>query len=78
MVRELYDENECVEYNRNIILAMTRKFYTNLYAEKLSVFNEDTKNLFFKNVKKLSKNGRKACEGKITKDECLKVLNAMK
>ena len=76
VIRELYDKESKIISNKNVILKIIRAFYEKLYSTEKR--NIDDASSFFNNIPRLSDESRELCEGKVTKDECYKMLKEMK
>ena len=76
VIRELYLESGEITRDKNEILKRIKIFYEQLYS--LRNDRDQNDGLFFNNILKLSEQNRELCEGKMTKDECFKVLKEMK
>ena len=76
VIREIYDENDVKITGKSEILKSIKSFYENLYSERK---RKDSNNInFFDNITKLQEESREFCEGKVTREECYKVLKEMK
>ena len=76
IIRELYDKESKIISDKNEILKIIKAFYEKLYSENKR--NVDDASSFFNNIPRLSDESRELCEGKVTKDECYKILKEMK
>ena len=76
VIRELYgNENEIIR-DKNEILKAIKAFYKKLYSKNKRNINEAPSLL--NNIPRLSDESKELCEGKVTKDECYKMLKEMK
>ena len=53
-----------------------KSFYEKLYSKGKK--NDENKKKFFDNIRKLNKESSESCEGKVTNEECYKILKEMK
>ena len=76
VIREVYKENGETTRDKEEILKEIKLFYKDLYSLRADINQNDP--FFFNDISKLNEDNREICEGKLTKDECLKVLKEMK
>ena len=76
VIRELYNKENNIVTDKNVILNIIKDFYENLYSKhKLTIDNGSP---FFKSIPTLCEESKESCEGKVTKEECFNVLKEMK
>ena len=76
VIRELYKGKGDITKDKNEILKTIKSFYEKLYSKgKRNVKNKIN---FFQNIRKLNKENSESCEGKVTNEECYKILKEMK
>ena len=76
VIRELYNENEIITKDKKEILKNIKSFYEKLYSKRKK--DDKNKMRFFNNINKLNKESSDSCEGKVTNEECYKILKEIK
>ena len=78
MISEIYDKDGNKVTDKNEVLRVIKTFYEKLYSQRDNVIGNDSRELFFKDMKSLCEDSKRNCEGKVTNAECYKALKELK